>query len=145
MKTPKYNSALLLTIALTSLSPLLAQSNQGTNTPSATQTNACSCTGQFGGNGSQHNGGPLALLNLTPAEQQQLIGDFMQIKDNPQFLSAAQAVAQSTQTLIQTSSSLMVQTDPSSAAILAKIEPQIAQLIQKAQAGQLGQLNQAKN
>jgi hypothetical protein len=39
----------------------------------------------------------------------------------------------------------MVQTDPSSAAILAKIEPQIAQLIQKAQAGQLGQLNQAKN
>jgi len=145
MNTPKHIPTLLLTIALTTVSTLLAQTNQGTNSPSTTQTNACACTGQFGGSGGHQNGGPLALLNLTPAEQQQLIGDFMQIKDNPQFLSAAQAVAQSTQTLIQTSTSLMVQNDPSSAAILAKIEPQIAQLIQKAQMGQLGQLNQAKN
>jgi hypothetical protein len=144
MKTLLY-TPVLLTIALAVLTQVSAQTDPTTNASSATPTNTNSCSGQFGGNGWHHHGGGFALLNLTPAEQQQLAGDFLQIKDNPQFVAAAQAVAQSTQTLIQTSTSLIVQTDPSAAPILAKIQPQIAQLIQKAQLAQMGQLSQTNN
>jgi Spy/CpxP family protein refolding chaperone len=144
MKTILY-TPVILTIALITLSQVSAQNDPTTNAPSTTSTNANSCSGKFGANGWHHHGGGFAMLNLTPAEQQQLAGDFMQIKDNPQFVAAAQALAQSTQTLIQTSTSLIVQTDPSAAPILAKIEPQIAQLIQKAQLAQLSQLSQTNN
>ena len=145
MKNLIYTPLVLLAAALATLSPLRAQTDQGTNAPSSTDSNAAPCPGQFGSNGWHHHAGGLALLNLTPAERQQLAGDFMQIKDNPQFVAAAQSVAESTKNLIQTGSSLMIQADPSSAAILAKIQPQIAQLIQNAQFGQFGQPSQTNN
>ena len=147
MKTPKYTPLTiipLVAIALITLPGLKAQNDPTTTTPAVTDTNATSCPGQYGGNGWHHHGGG-PLLNLTPAERQQLMADFMQIKDNPQFVAAAQSVAESTKTLIATGTGLIVQADPSSAAILAKIQPQIAQMLQNAQFGPLGQYVQPKN
>jgi outer membrane protein TolC len=64
----------------------------------------------------------MGLGSLTPAERQQFISDMKQIKDNPQLVTAREAVKQAMQSLDQTRSTLLLQVDPSIQPVLTKIQ-----------------------
>ncbi len=115
----------LLPLSLLPFSGLLAQTDSGTNSTNA-PTNQTSSSEPNPPPPPGPNGPPrpdfMGLGSLTQAERQQFFADMKQIKDNPQLVTAREAVKQAMQSLDQTRSTLLLQVDPSIQPVLTKIQ-----------------------
>ena len=121
--TPQKTILALLSVALIAVPGMKAQDQQVSNTSSPQGTNSCTQ-----GNLHRHKA---ELAVLSEAEREQFKSDMKQIKDNPQLVTAHQAVKDAAtpeakqaahKTLQQTRRELLLQVDPNVQPILDKLE-----------------------